>query len=101
MSDEELISYLSASGDLDDQSLVARFRLVAELKAKVGPLKEREMQFLAVASRINRRELAFLKRSSAYRISHGRPCWPRWDWWPLLFEDEDGKLIGGRRTAER
>ena len=58
--DEEWVKYLSSSSDLDDQSLVARIRLVEELKAK-GSLNQRESQFMAVASAINRLELDFIK----------------------------------------
>jgi hypothetical protein len=85
--DQEWAAYLSDSSDPDDQSLAARIRLLEELQAKGPPFTQRQAQFMEVANEINRRELAFLKRSSAYRISHDRPCWPRWHWWPLLFED--------------
>jgi hypothetical protein len=77
---EEWASYLSGSSDPDDQSLAIRIGLVGRLKAKRELLNRRDAQLLQLLERMNAVELYFLKQPSSYRISHARPCWPRWHW---------------------
>ena len=77
-SDQEWCEYLSSSSDPDDASLALRLGLVERLKKR--RLNRREAQLFELLQSRNAVELAFLKQTTAYRISHDRPCWPRWHW---------------------
>jgi hypothetical protein len=78
-SDAEWCEYLSGSSDPDDVSLSARLRIVEYLKAK-RVLNQREEHWLELLRGMNAVELGFLKQPSSYRITHSRPCSPRWHW---------------------
>jgi hypothetical protein len=43
-------------------------------------LSPTEEELFELLQRVNTVELDFLKASTAYRLEHDRPCWPRWHW---------------------
>ena len=90
MTDAEIIEHLRRySSDPDDQSLVYRVDRLAELKTRAGALSPVEERLMRVLEVVNECELYFLRQDTGYRLTHYRPCWPRWHWPPELFRKQD------------
>jgi len=99
MTDEEIIAHFRrCSIDPDDRSLVDRVDRLAELKAQ-DRLSEAEERLVRMLEAANERELYFLRQNTAYRISHERPCWPRWHWPPELFRKQ-ARIWAGQLCVE-